>query len=167
MGENNIRIQYATGEVGKSIAARLLPGTDLIAGIEEICKENGIKYASVANCFGSFQRAGYLFLVPKEQSKVGAGYGELVTCEGPVEFLNGTGVICQRDGDYDTHFHATMCDKEGKVFGGHMIKWENPVLTTVDLVINEIKNVNMFRKYDEETDLIQFDPQAIEETVEK
>lgn len=157
---NETRVQYATGETGKTVAARLLPGTDLITGIEEICKENDITYASIANCFGSFQKAAYMYLVPQEESVVGAGYGELLKAEGPVEFLNGTGVVCQRDGDYDTHFHATMCDKEGKVFGGHMVKGETPVLTTVDLVINEVKNVDMYRDYDEETDLIQFNPKA-------
>lgn len=155
---NTVRVQFAAGTVGKSVAARLLPGTDLLTGIEEVCRQNGILHASVANCFGSFQSAGYLYLVPKD-SKVGAGYGDVNRVDGPVEFLNGTGVVCQRDGQYDTHFHATMCDKEGKVFGGHMLKGQNPVLTTVDLVINEIKDVQMLRKYDEETDLTQFDPQ--------
>jgi predicted DNA-binding protein with PD1-like motif len=154
----NVRVQYAAGVIGKSIAARLLPGTDLLTGIEEVCRQNDILHASVANCFGSFQRAGYLYLVPLQHAKVGAGYGEVNRVEGPVEFLNGTGVVCQRDGNYDTHFHATMCDKEGKVFGGHMLKDQNPVLTTVDLIINEIKDVQMFRKHDEETDLFQFDP---------
>jgi Predicted DNA-binding protein with PD1-like DNA-binding motif len=161
----NVRVLYATGTVGKSIAARLLPGTDLLLGIEEICRQNGVLYASIANCFGSFQRAGYLYLVPQQDAKVGAGYGEIKRVEGPVEFLNGTGVVCQRDGKYDIHFHATMCDKEGKVFGGHMVIGENPVLTTVDLVINEIKDVQLLRNYDEETDLIQFDPKNREKNL--
>jgi len=154
----HVRVQYAAGKVGKSVAARLLPGTDLLTGIEEVCRQNGILYASIANCFGSFQRAGYLYLIPLPEAKVGAGYGDIHRVEGPVEFLNGTGVVCQREGQYEIHFHATMCDKEGNVFGGHMLKGENPVLTTVDLVINEIVDVQMLRNYDEETDLIQFDP---------
>ena len=49
-------------------------------------------------------------LVPKEDAKVGAGYGDVLQKDGPVEFLNGTGVVCQNNNDYDTHFHATMCD---------------------------------------------------------
>lgn len=153
-------IQYATGSIGKTVAGRLLPGTDLITGIEAICKENNITYASIANCFGSFEEASYMYLVPQKDSVVGAGYGELLHAEGPVEFLNGTGVVCQRDGEYDSHFHATMCDKEGTVFGGHMVKGKTPVLTTVDLIINEVKDANMYRGYDEETDLIQFNPQS-------
>ncbi len=156
---NDVRVQSAEGINGKTVIARILPGTDLLTGIEEICRAHNIKYASIPNCFGSFERAGYLYLVPQEKSKIGAGYGDLNRVDGPVEFLNGTGVVCQRDGDYDIHFHATMCDKEGIVFGGHMVKGENPVLTTVDIVITEVKEVEMYRRYDEETDLIQFYPQ--------
>ncbi len=39
----------------KTVAARLLPGTDLIEGIEEVCKKNDIKHAYVT-CFGSFKK---------------------------------------------------------------------------------------------------------------
>lgn len=153
------RVTSACGTTGKAVAARILPGTDLIEGIEAACSEHGIKHAYVS-CFGSFQKAGYMYLVPKPEAKVGAGYGDVLTKEGPVEFLNGTGVVCQNDGAYDTHFHATMCDKEGTVFGGHIVKGTTPALTTVDLIILEVVGVQMLRAYDEETDLTQFVPMA-------
>ncbi|NSJ73172.1 DNA-binding protein [Anaerostipes hadrus] len=107
---------------------------------------------------GSFKKCGYMNLVPKEDAKVGAGYGDVLQKDGPVEFLNGTGVVCQNNNDYDTHFHATMCDASGQVFGGHIVKGYTPTLTTVDLIIFEIKNIEMLRVYDEETDLTQFLP---------
>lgn len=47
----------------------------------------------------------------------------------------------------------------GTVFGGHIVKGHTPTLTTVDLIIMEIKDVEMLRVYDEETDLTQFLPQ--------
>lgn len=155
----NIRVKDAVGKTGKTVAARILPGTDLLTGIIEVCKKNNIKYASVANCFGSLEKAGYLYLVPMKDTKMGAGYGDINVVEGPVEFLQGSGVVCQRDGDYDVHFHAVFCDKEGKTFGGHVVLGENPVLTTVDMVITEIENIHMYRKYDEESELIQFSPE--------
>lgn len=129
-----IRFNEACGNAGKVVAARLLPDTDLIEGIEEICKSNQIKYAYVS-CFGSFKKCGYMYLVPKSTAKVKAGYGDIITKEGPIEFLNGT------------------------VFGGHIVKGHTPTLTTVDLIIMEIKDVEMLRVYDEETDLTQFLPQ--------
>lgn len=154
---SGIRVRHAAGTAGKIVAARILPKTDVIEGLEEICRANGIKHALV-NCFGSFESAGYMYLVPVATARVGAGYGAVLRKTGPVEFLNGTGVVCQKDGNYDTHFHAALCDKDGTVFGGHLVKGENPTLTTIDVVITEIVGIQMLRQYDEETDLTQFYP---------
>lgn len=154
------RTHYAVGKTGKTIAARLLPGTDLLTGIEDICKENQIKYASIINCFGSFQETGYLYLVPKPESPVGAGYSDLMTATGPIEFLNGTGIVCQRDNQFEIHLHGTMCDQEGQVFGGHMVKGQNPVIT-VDLILIEIQDMELNRTFDEETGGYQLYPKEI------
>ncbi len=152
-----IRFHEACGKTGKTVAARLLPDTDLIEGIEAVCEKNNIQHAYVS-CFGSFKRTGYMYLVPKPEAKVKAGYGDVFQCEGPIEFLNGTGVVCQNGGTYDTHFHAVMCRDNGEVFGGHIVRGTTPVLTTVDLVILEIEGVQMLRTNDEETALTQFLP---------
>lgn len=152
-----IRINDALGKTGKVLAVRLLPDTDLIEGIEEACKKHDIKHAYVS-CFGSLKSASFMYLVPKPEAKVKAGYGEPEVVDGPVEFLNGTGVVCQNSGKYDVHFHATMCDKTGRVFGGHMLRSKNPTLTTVDLVVFEIDELEMLRQFDEETELTQFLP---------
>lgn len=154
---SNLRIQTACGKTSKVVAGRILPGTDLLFGIEEMCLRHGISYALV-NCFGSFAGAGYMYLVPKPEAKIGAGYGEVLSCDGPVEFLNGTGVVCQNNGKCEIHFHGTMCNKDGTVFGGHLVRGQNPSLTTVDVVLIEITGISMLRKYDEETDLTQFYP---------
>jgi len=155
---SNVRFKDACGKSGKVVAARLLPGTDLLTGIEEVCKKNGIDFALV-NCFGSFSATGYMYLVPKAEAKVGAGYGDVLKEDGPVEFLSGVGVVCKNDGICDIHFHGTMCNKEGTVFGGHLVKGQNPTLTTVDIVIIEVEGIKMLRQYDDETDLTQFYPQ--------
>lgn len=89
-----IRFQDACGKTGKTVAVRLLPDTDLVEGIEAACEKNGIKYAYVT-CFGSFKETGYMYLVSKPEAKVGAGYGDVLKCGGPIEFLNGTGVVAR------------------------------------------------------------------------
>ena len=152
-----IRLIDACGNIGKTLAVRLLPGTDLIEGMEDACKKHNIKHAYVS-CFGSFSKVGYMYLVPKKEVKMKAGYGEVIEKEGPIEFLNGTGVVCQKEGCYDTHFHATMCDQTGTVFGGHIVKGTTTALTTVDLIIIELEKVEMLRTFDEETELVQFLP---------
>lgn len=62
-----IRFHEACGKTGKAVAARLLPDTDLIEGIEAVCEKNNIKHAYVS-CFGSFKRTGYMYLVPKPEA---------------------------------------------------------------------------------------------------
>ncbi|HSJ37712.1 MAG TPA: PPC domain-containing DNA-binding protein [Planococcus sp. (in: firmicutes)] len=151
------RIQYASGALGKSIAARLLPGTDLLTGIEELCRENGISFAQIATCFGSLQRSGYYYLVPDSTAKLGASYGPLQQLAGPIEFLNGTGFVCQREGDYEIHLHGTIADQTGKVFGGHFVKSENPVYT-VDLLVTEVTGMNLLRAPDSESGVNQLFP---------
>ena len=39
-----IRFHEACGKTGKAVAARLLPDTDLIEGIEAVCEKNNIQY---------------------------------------------------------------------------------------------------------------------------
>lgn len=154
---SKIRANYAVGKLGKVVSARLVYGTDLLEGIEELCKVNGIQSATILSCFGSFQRSGFVYLVPNEDSPIGVGYNNLVVKEGPIEFLQGTGVVCQRDGQFETHFHGTICDQNGNIFGGHFIKGENPVIT-VDLVLAETVDMEFKRQFDEETGANQFYP---------
>lgn len=151
---SEVRVNYACGKAGKMVAARILPGSDLLTSLEYICDQNGIKHG-VVNCFGSFSSAGYMYLVPMD-AKVGAGYGHVIKKDGPIEFLSGTGIITQTNkGITELHFHGTMCDQDGTVFGGHIVKAQCPTLTTVDVMIQETCGVEMIRKYDEETDLTQ------------
>lgn len=153
-----IRVQAEEGNVTKCLPSRILPGTDLIQGIEALCKKYGISYGYVS-CIGSLQNASYRYLVKNSSVKMNVGYGDAIYKQGPIEFLNGTGFIClNENGEFDIHFHATMCDQNGVVFGGHMVRGENLALTTLDVMIFEVANMQMIRKYDEETDLTQFFP---------
>ncbi|TQR19682.1 PPC domain-containing DNA-binding protein [Psychrobacillus vulpis] len=163
---STIKVNYAVGQYGKTVGARIVYGTDLLEGIEQLCEDNNIEYATIISCFGSFQRSGFVYLVPKDNSIIGVGYNDLVVKEGPIEFLQGTGIVCKREGEYETHFHGTMCDQVGNVFGGHFIKGETPVIT-VDLVLAEVKGMEFQRKFDPETGANQFYPVEQNETAPK
>ena len=152
-----IKANFAVGQLGKVVGARLVYGTDLLEGIEELCRVNGIQSATILSCFGSFQRSGFVYLVPSEDSPIGVKYNNLIVKEGPIEFLQGTGVVCKRDGQFEIHFHGSICDQNGNVFGGHFIKGENPVIT-VDLVLAETIDMEFQRRFDEETGANQFYP---------
>jgi len=155
-----IRYTAAQGEIGKVVAARLLPGTDIIEGIEKICEDYGIRYAFVGCSIGSLQKATFMYLVPKPEVKVKAGYSTPFELPGPIEFLGGLGVVCEGvNREKLTHFHGTVSDKLDHVYGGHFVKGQNPVLVTMDLIIVEVKGVKLLRKYDEETELVNFAPE--------
>jgi predicted DNA-binding protein with PD1-like motif len=154
---SELRIQDAAGTGGKILAVRALPDTDLIEGIEAACKKNNVKYAYVS-CLGSLKSTGYMIAVPKPEAKIGMAYGDMIKVEGPIEILSCAGTVCQRDGAYDCHIHAAMSDKTGKVLGGHIVKGQNPTWATLDIMIFEVKDAQLQRRFDDETELNQFYP---------
>jgi predicted DNA-binding protein with PD1-like motif len=151
---SGLRIQDACGKTGRIVVARLLPDTDLIEGIAEACRKNGIKQGYVS-LLGSLKRCGYKYAVPVPESKIGVAYGELWRVEGPLEIINCSGMICQKDGQYDLHIHGSMCDKKGAMFGGHIVPGENITAATIDAMIWEVTDLTMARAFDDETDLVQ------------
>ena len=159
-------IRYASAEAkaGRIIQARLKPGTDLIGGIDKICEDYGIKNGMITVGIGSLRHASFKFLIPNQELKLGSGYGDPYYLEGPIEFLGGQGLICPlEDGNRAIHLHGLLnrtSVENGKpkpdyVLGGDfgVGKDKNPILATMDLMIVELKGVNITRKYDDETEI--------------
>lgn len=152
------KYEYAIGKQGRVVAARILPDADLIDSIEKLCKENNIKYASINCCIGSLKETGFFYLKKDNNSKLGFNYSDKVQLKGYIEFLNGMGIICQNKGEYETHFHGTVCHENEKLYGGHFVKGENIILTTMDIIITEILDVDLLREYDDKTGFLSFMP---------
>lgn len=160
--EKVMRIQSVEGRLGRTLVARLLPGTDMLEGIEETCRRHNVKYAVISCAVGAFKKATFVYPIPKDSAKIGIVYSEPVVIEGPVEFLGGQGIVCQsEDGKYLLHFHGSCSDKKMQIWGGHFTVG-NVVLATLDLIIQEINGVNMIRRFDEETGFVQFSPEDLE-----
>ncbi|EON73911.1 PPC domain-containing DNA-binding protein [Lysinibacillus sphaericus] len=153
----SVRVNYGVGSFGRVISARILMGTDIVEGIEAVCEENGIESATIVSCIGSFLKSSFVYLVPDETAKINVRFSEIIEKEGPLEFIQGSGVVCKRDGIYETHFHGSMSDQWGCVSGGHLIKGGSPVITA-DVVLAEVQGVQHFRRLDEETGHVQFYP---------
>lgn len=149
---SDIRYDASEGRIGRIIPARLKPKTDLIDGIEKICRDFGVKNAFVCCSIGSLEKAEFLSIVPKTGTPLKSGYSDPVKIEGPIEFTSGMGIVCKDEkGELVTHFHAVFNDHKFVPHGGHMIKGKNPVIATMDLLIVEVSGVDITRKYDEET----------------
>jgi predicted DNA-binding protein with PD1-like motif len=161
--DKRIRYQATSGKLGKVIIGRLLPGTDVIEGIEKMCKDHDIKSAFVSVSIGSLQKATFMLAMAKQGTKLGIVYTDPVEISGPIEFLSGLGIVCegQKEGELETHFHATFSNERKQVYGGHLVKGKNPTLATIDLSIIEVKGIRIGRKFDEETGFVLISPEPI------
>jgi predicted DNA-binding protein with PD1-like motif len=148
---------YSEGNLSKAAMIRVIPGSDVIEGIEDACRKLGIKAGAIISCIGSLQRASVMIAVPLN-NKVGAGYSEPITLEGPLELLSGQGTIGQeKEGEIiAVHLHGVVSDKEGHLHGGHMVKGHNPVLITCEIMIAEIEGIKILRGCDPKTDMQVF-----------
>jgi len=148
------RIVWAAGDISRLILARILPGKDLIEGLEEVCREAGVRQGTILCGFGSLRKTTLMWVTPNSEVKLGAAYTEPYMAEGPIEFLSAQGTIVPTGPDeMFTHMHGTVADKNGRVWGGHFVKGGNPVLATVEVVIAEITGMRLTRAHDEEVDL--------------
>jgi predicted DNA-binding protein with PD1-like motif len=81
-----MRISSSKGHLSGIVMIKVVPGSDVIEGIEEACRKFDIKAGAIISCIGSLQRASVMIAVPSN-NKVGAGYSEPINLEGPLEIL--------------------------------------------------------------------------------
>lgn len=156
---SNVKVKYAVGKAGRMVLGRLLPGTDLVEGVTQICEETGIKSGALVCAHGSLRKATFTSATRSNDYKAGIGYMEPIEVEGPIEFIMGQGTITEApDGNVFVHFHAMFCNEKLNYFGGHFNPGGNPVWTTVDIAIIETEGVEATRKYDDETGYTLMDP---------
>ncbi len=150
-------MEMAQGKLGRVIAVRLKPGTDVLLGLQEACERNGINNGVILSAIGSLQDPH--FCNPVElPTKAGYGYGETLHLTGPIELTNASGIICHDDeGNTNLHVHMTVTDRHGNAHGGHLVEGTK-VLLTVDVILAEIEGLVMGRKFDEELEVPLFAP---------
>ena len=147
-----IRIQAVTSQTGKRIVGRLLPGTDLISGIEAMCRQHRVTNATILAAIGSLIEARIVYAVPDPSGKIGIRYHDPVSIGGPLELLTCQGVVgLSEEGAISVHLHGLISDSAMKVYGGHFLTGGNPVLATAEILVQEITDVRMIREQDEET----------------
>ena len=146
-------LTFTKGRLERAALARLAPGDDVIESIEEICRRMNFKCATITSCIGSLQRADIMIAVPLE-NKLGAGYSEPMTLEGPLELLCAQGSVGEdeKEGLF-THLHVSFSDREGRLWGGHLLKGKGPVLVTCEVMITELAGGRLRRQYDPAVEL--------------
>ena len=153
----NMDMEMAQGKLGRVVALRLKPGTDVLLGLEEAYKRSGINNGVILSAIGSLDSPHFCDVV-ELPTKAGYGYGEVLHLTGPIELTNASGIICHDDeGNTNLHVHMTLTDRHGNAHGGHLVEGTK-VLLTVDVIIAEIEGVVMGRKFDEELEVPLFAP---------
>ena len=145
---------------GRTVAAHLKPGTDLVSWIEAVCQKHHIQYGYFGSVMGSLAKATYILPYKDPTAPLGFRFCEPIEVEGPIELLGGQGVICQTEkGEMMIHLHAQGMTPDRVAFGGHFSAGGNPVLATIDLVIVEFDGAKLMRRYDPESGLMVFSPE--------
>lgn len=127
------------------ILGSLSKGTDLMEGIIHEYEKHNVGSGAVS-CMGSLAEAAYVYI--KDDQEGNLAYSEPIVMEGPIEVLNGTGFLCKNeDGKTDFHLHALFGNKQGRVFGGHILPGKNPTLVTIEFSIQVGKGIEAFREF--------------------
>jgi len=151
-------MQMASGSIRRVVAMRLTPGEDVLEGLQAACAKASINNGIVLSGIGSLNGAAYYNPIPIAGKKAGYGYGEAIMLRGPIELLSMSGMICQgEDGETLLHIHCSLSDQYGNGHGGHLVEG-NKVLLTVDIMVGEVEDIVMRRRYDEDLDIYIFNP---------
>jgi uncharacterized protein len=148
----NVSYVAAEGKPGRTIVARLKPGSDLVNSLKQICADYDVKNGFISSCIGSLFESKFIFGMPDDSLKSKAGFSPEQQTFHLTEFLSGQGTICHDDNNQVLiHFHGIFCDK-GFLRGGHFDQPGNIVGTTMELEINEVLGVEMTRPLDQKID---------------
>lgn len=98
---------------GATYMVRLATEADLLGGLEDFVRENGIQGGWITY-LGAVRSASLRYYDQAEQE-----YCDF-HIHRPLEVLAGTGNISLLDGDPFIHTHAQFADEQGRGFGGHV-----------------------------------------------
>ena len=139
------RFEIGKGESSHIAFVRIFKGADLIPAIKKAFLESGFLTAQISGAIGSMESVNYTFIGE------GGKYRLPIVKEGFFELLCASGFISVASGDVEFHIHAVFADKNGAVFGGHLLANGNIVCATCELTLTEIKGVAIRKEFDEES----------------
>ena len=130
-----------------TIIARIDKGEDIVEQVKNIALKENIKLAYLTGIGAAGKVTAGVF---DTKEKVFKGH----TWEGDLEIVSIGGNINTMNGETYTHFHISVADEAGNVYGGHLT--EAVISGTGELVLTEIEGT-VDRKFDEEIGLNLFE----------
>lgn len=142
-------IEFESFRTGDTIVGRLLPGTDLVAGLRAACDKHGAKYAVITSLIGSLRETDFVVIEPEPASWSGIRYGASRHVAGGVEIIGASGMLGQwEDGRPSAHIHFTVIDTRGVISAGHVSDSGNPCLITVEFALKVVEHGSITRRRD-------------------
>ncbi len=135
---------------GRNFMFRIPEGEEFLTFIDKFAEKNNILIGTVS-AIGTVKnpKIGYF-----EEEK---GKYEVIELNGTYELLSALGNISLKDGKPYAHIHVTLGDKEGKVWGGHLIEGE---VFAAEVIIHELLGEPLERKL-QKTGLALWDAEKI------
>jgi len=138
-------ISYSEFQTGRFFLGKLPFGRDLIASVEDFCKETSIQTAvfsalgSVSSVtLGCYDQKQQVYVTFNEESSL-----EITACIGNVSIKGGSPFV---------HAHIVLSDEKGKIIGGHL--FSETIIFAGEISIHELKGKPFERAYDNKTGLM-------------
>ncbi|KUK16814.1 MULTISPECIES: PPC domain-containing DNA-binding protein [Thermococcus] len=121
---------------GRNFLFRIPEGKEFLYALNEFAKKHNILIGTVS-AIGTLRnpKIGY-FEEEKKQYKV-------IQLEGTYELVSALGNISIKDNEPFVHVHVSLGDREGKLFGGHLIEGE---VFVAEVYIQELLGEPLVRK---------------------
>jgi hypothetical protein len=150
-----LKIKHSTGSIKNIHFLRIPTGEDLVSSIFALCEHAKINTAVLVSCVGSLKKATFQWSKYSPETLRKSVRTDPFILDGPIELLSAQGLvgIDTETQEPINHFHVTLCDQEGKTYGGHITMGGNIVHSTMDVVLLEIDKINLRTTYDPSVEL--------------
>jgi len=122
--------------LGRAFMFRAPRGVDLLEYLREFAGKENIKA-------GLLSMVGLVVNPSIGYYNIEKGVYEEIKLEGVYELLHGSGSISLRENKPFVHIHVALADKDGKAYGGHLIKGE---VYIAEIIIIEFTEENQTKQ---------------------
>jgi predicted DNA-binding protein with PD1-like motif len=152
------RYDLRSGGTGRVMVARLKPGSDLLGALQEMVEDEGVEAGVILSGVGLLEdaRLRNCKSLP-EEFPITDENRTYLSFSRPLEILSMSGNISMAEGSPLVHAHVTLSYIEGDeigVVGGHLIEG-CIVFGFAEIILMELKSVQMEKRFDEETRTLQ------------
>lgn len=157
----DVRLEHVAAQGGRQLRLSLTQGTCLHDGLTRALAAKGVQAAAMALTGGDLQQVAYCLPIPDPEGQVIATYGEPHVLHN-ANLLRGSATLGQdAQGQPVIHCHASFCDADGAVRGGHVLTPKTVVgERPVTVLVSVLGGVTLRLGFDPETRLNMLRPSA-------